>query len=269
MPRIEIAGGPDINVVRTGPRGGAPIVFLHALGLDLTWWDHQVAAFGRDHDVVAFDLPGHGLSGRLDAPPTFDVMASAVAEMLAHVGAGPAHLVGLSVGGMIAQTLALAHPGLVRSLSLVATTCTFPEAGRQAVRERARVARAGGMAAIAPLSLERRFPLAFRTYRPDVLDRAAKIMLGQDPEFHASLWDMVAALDVERRLSALTCPTMVVAGGGDMSASAAAGQLIANQIAGATLHVVAGSGHLPPVEAPGEFNALLREFLFTASGAPV
>lgn len=264
MPKVEIIGGLDINVVRAGPRGDTPIVFLHALGLDLTWWGHQVAEFGRDHDVVAFDLPGHGLSGRLDAPPTFDAMARAAAGVLAHVDAGPAHLVGLSVGGMIAQTLALAHPELVRSLSLVATSCTFPEAGRQAVRERARVARAGGMAAIAPLSLERWFPLAFRTQRPDVLDRAAKLMLQQEPEFHASLWDMVAALDVERRLSALTCPTMVVAGGEDMSASAAAGQLIVNQIAAATLHVVAGSGHFPPVEAPDEFNALLRKFLLTA-----
>lgn len=264
MPKIEITGGPGINVVRAGPKGGAPVVFLHGLGLDLTWWDHQLAEFGRDHDVVALDLPGHGLSGRLDASPTFDVMARTVAGVLAQVGAGPAHLVGISFGGMVAQTLALTRPEMVRSLSLVATSCTFPEAARQAVRERARVTRAGGMAAIAPLSLERWFPLAFRMQRPDVLDRAAKIMFQQDPEFHASLWDTVAALDVERRLSALTCPTMVVAGSEDLSASATAGQMIVNQIAGAELHVVAGCGHFPPVEAPEEFNALLRKFLLTA-----
>ena len=263
MPKAKITGGPDINLVRTGPKGGAPIVFLHALGLDLTWWGCQIAAFGRDHDVVALDLPGHGLSGHLDAPPTFDAMARAVIGVLAHVDAGPAHLVGLSVGGMIAQTLAIARPELVRSLSLVATSCTFPDAARQAVRERARVTRAGGMAAIAPLSLERWFPLAFRTRRPDVLDHAAKLMLQQDPEFHAALWDMVAGLDLEQRLSAVTCPAMVVAGGEDMSAPAAAGQLIANQITGATLHVVAGSGHFPPLEASEEFNMLLRNFLLT------
>ena len=120
------------------------------------------------------------------------------------------------------------------------------------------------MATIAPMHLERWFPLAFRTQRPDVLDRAVKILLQQDPEFHASLWDIVAALDLEQRLSALACPTMVVAGGEDMSASAAAGQLIVNQIAGAILHVESGAGHFPPVEVPEKFNALLRHFLLSA-----
>ena len=213
MPIMTIDGGPDINVVRTGPKGGAPIVFLHALGLDLTWWGRQIEDFGRDHDVVAIDLPGHGLSGGLDDRPTFDVMARAVAGVLAQTDAGAVHLVGLSVGGMIAQALTLRQPDEVRSLSLVATSCTFSDAVRQAVRERARVARAGGMAAIAPLSAERWFPLAFRTQRPDVIDRAIKVMAQQDPAFHASLWDMVATLDLEQQLEAVTCPTMVVAGG--------------------------------------------------------
>ncbi len=264
MPKVETIGGPDINLVRTGPTGSAPIVFLHALGLDLTWWDHQIEEFGRDYDVVAFDLPGHGLSGRLDRRPTFDGMARAVMDVLAQVNAGPAHLVGISFGGMVAQTMAVARPDLVRSLTLVATSCTFPEAIRQVLRERGQVARSGGMETIAPLHLERWFPPAFRTQRPDVLDRAVKLLLQQDPELHASLWDIVAKLDVEQRLSALTCPTMVVAGGEDMSASAAAGQLIVNQISGATLHVMADCGHFPPMEAPGTFNALLRRYLLAA-----
>lgn len=187
MPKVEISGGPEINLVRTGSKGGAPIVFLHALGLDLTWWDRQIVEFGRDHDVIAFDHPGHGLSGQLDAPPTFDAMARATAGVLEHIDAGPVHLVGISFGGMVAQTMAVARPDLIRSLTLVATSCTFPEAVRQAIRERGRVARTEGMAAIAPLHLERWFPLAFRTQCPDVLDRATKILLRQDPDLHASL----------------------------------------------------------------------------------
>ena len=261
MPKVTIIGGPDINVVRTGPKGGAPIVFLHALGLDLTWWGHQIEAFGRDHDVIALDLPGHGLSGGLDDDPTFELMAQSVAGVLAEIDAGAVHLVGLSVGGMIAQALTISRPEWVRSLSLVATSCTFPDLTRQAVRERARVSRAGGMAAIAPLSAERWFPLAFRTQRPDVIDRAIKAMLQQDPEFHASLWAMVATLDLEQNLKAVTCPTMVVAGGEDISAPASAGQRIVDRITGSTLHVVEGCGHFPPLEAPEAFNELLRRFI--------
>lgn len=258
---VTVDGVSDINLVRTGPRGGRPLVFLHPVGLDLTWWGAQIEAFGRDHDVVAFDLPNHGLSGPLDAPPSFALMAKSLEGVLAHVAAGPVHLVGMSVGGMIAQTFALQHPELVCSLSLVATLCTFPESGREALRERARVARTQGMATIARLSNARWFPPAFRARRPDVLDRATQSLLRQDPDFHASMWEMIAGLDLEAQLPAITCPTLVVVGGADVNAPISAGENIAGRIRGSSLHEMAGLGHFPPFEAPEPFNDLLRHFL--------
>ena len=261
MPRVTIVGGPDINVVRTGPKGRPPIVFLHALGLDLTWWGHQIEEFGHDHDVVALDLPGHGSSSAFEGSPTFDQMARSVGGVLEQIDAGAVHLVGISLGGMIAQTRAVARPQCVRSLSLVATSCTFPDTARQALGERARVTRAGGMAAIAPLSAERWFPPGFRAQRPDVIDRAIKLMLRQEPAYHASLWDMVAALHLEQQLGDVSCPTMVVAGGEDPSAPASAGQRIVDRIAASTLHVIEGCGHFPPFEAPDAFNELVRSFV--------
>ena len=261
MTVVATADGGTVNVVRTGPRGGAPLVFLHALGLDLTWWDHQVAAFGGERDVVAVDLPGHGLSGSPDGGPTFDGLARVVGDVVAGLGAGPADVVGLSVGGMVAQTMAVSRPDLVRSLVLVATSCTFADGVRTALRERARVTRAGGMAAIAPLHLERWFPAGFRARRPDVLDRAAKVLLRQDAALHAALWEMVAGLDLGGRLGGLTCPVTVVAGAEDASAPPASGQAIVDRVAGAVLHVVAGCGHFPPLEAVDWFNAILRRSL--------
>jgi 3-oxoadipate enol-lactonase len=262
LPPIQLRHDlPDINMVRTGPRGGAPVVLLHALGLDLTYWDFQFAALGTTHDVVAFDMPGHGLSGGLPHPPGFDEMATILGAVLDHVGAGPAHLVGISAGGMIAQTFALRRPDLVRSLSLVATLCTFPDGVRAMLRERARVAREQGMRAIAPLSLERWFPAAFRAARPDLMDRATKTLLRQDPEFHASMWDMVASLDLEARLPSVSCPTMVIAGAEDVNAPIAAARQIAGLIPGAELHEMAEAGHFPPFERPEAFNRLLIDFL--------
>lgn len=258
---LTIEGVSDINLVRTGPRGGRPIVFLHPVGLDLTWWSAQIEEFGRDHDVAAFDMPNHGLSGTLDAPPGFELMASGLEGVLAHLDAGPVHLVGMSVGGMIAQTFALRRPDLVCSLSLVATLCTFPVAAREALRERARVARTQGMGRIAQLSNERWFPPAFRARRPDMLDRATRSLMLQDPEFHAAMWEMIAGLDLEAQLASITCPTLVVVGGADTNAPVSAGEKIAGLIRGAALHEMAGLGHFPAFEAPGPFNELLRRFL--------
>ena len=264
MPNLVTPGGLTVNVVRTGPRGRPPVLFIHAVGLDLTWWDQQFAAFGEDQDLVAFDLPGHGLSERLNGTLSFEALASGAAEVISSLDAGPAHVVGISVGGMIAQTLALARPDLVQSLTLVATLCTFSDPVRDALRERARVARAQGMDVIAPLTQERWFPSSFREKRPDVLDRAAKSLLRHDPAVHAAMWDMIAALDLEARIPAITCATQVIAGAEDGNAPVAAGQKISGLIRGSSLHVLPGVGHFPPIEAPIAFNDLLRAHLNAA-----
>lgn len=261
MAQDDVFSGRHVNVVRTGPRGRPPILFIHAVSLDLTWWDHQFAALGADHDLVAFDLPGHGSSPRLDGPYTFDALASVAARVIASLDAGPAHVVGISVGGMVAQTLALACPDLVRSLTLVATLCTLTDPVRDAMRERARVSRADGMAALVAPTLERWFPPAFRERRPDVLDRAAKSVLRHDPAVYAEMWEMIAGLDLAARLPAIACPTLVVAGAEDGNAPVAAGQRIADLIPAASLHALPGVGHFPPLEAPLAFNEVLRAHL--------
>ena len=260
MPNLTTAGHVDINLVRTGPRGGPPLLLLHGLGLDLTLWDHQFPEFGRTHDVIALDLPGHGLSASLRTAPTLETLAGAVAEVVRHLDAGPVHLVGISLGGMIAQMVAVREPGLIRSLTLVATSSTFAEPVRLAIRQRAALTRTEGMAAVAASHLQRWFSDDYRKRRPDMLDRVYKVVLRQASELHAALWEAVAGLDVQG-LSALTCPVMVVTAENDPSAPVAAARLIADQIAGAVLHVTAGAGHFPPIETAGAFNALLRQFL--------
>ena len=246
---ITVPGVTTINAVRSGPRGARPILFLHPVGLDLTWWGAQLDYFGGDYDVIAFDMPNHGLSGKLGTPPSFDLLARNLEAVLLQLDTGPAHLVGMSVGGMVAQHFALRRPDLVSSLTLVATLCTFPSQVREALRERARIARAEGMAKIAQLSNERWFPQAFRQRRPDMLDRATKSLLRQDPAFHASMWDMIAGLDLEAELHRIACPTLVVVGAEDGNAPLPAGEKIASLIRGASLHQMAGVGHFPPIRS--------------------
>lgn len=137
-----------INLVRTGPRGGTPVVLIHPVELDLTYWDRQIEALCNDYDVVAFDLPGHGQTLGSSNDWTLDKAAALLGEVIRATGAGKAHLVGLSVGGMIAQALTLNQPDLVRSLSLIDTAAAFPEEGRAGMRDRAKTARDGGMQSV-------------------------------------------------------------------------------------------------------------------------
>ena len=191
---------PELNWTRTGPRSAGTVVLIHPVGLDLTYWGDQIEALRSRYDVIALDLPGHGRSPGRPEDVTFAGFASAIAALVGQQAAAPVHVVGLSVGGMIAQTLALVHPALVRSLTLIATAATFSPEGRTVIGRRAETIQAGGMQAIIAPFLERWLTPETRAERPDLIDRITKTLLGDDPAIQAAMWTMVAGLDVLGRL---------------------------------------------------------------------
>lgn len=255
-----------MNIVRAGPAGRPPVVLIHAVGIDLTYWGEQFEHLTRRHEVITYDLPGHGHSSASTTDVTFDLLASVLTDVIAYTTSGPVHLVGLSVGGMIAQTMAVQRPDLVCSLSLIATTSTFTPEVRDTLRQRARMVREKGMSAVVPQTLERWFTPAFAAARPDVLDRVAKTLLSSDPDVHGAMWDMIASLDVRPQLAGIRCPTQVIVGEQDPTTPPAAARSIAMEIAGATLHVVPDTSHMIGLEAPGVVAERLCNFISSVSG---
>lgn len=259
--KCSIDGMGDINVVRAGPAVGVPVVLLHPVGLDLTWWSAQIEALSGRFHVVAIDMPDHGMSGPMQGLPTFDRLAGAVESVMAQLELAPAHIIGLSIGGMIAQALALRAPGRVRSLVLAGTACTMPDPVRAALHERARVAREQGMETIAELSIERWFTSDFRHARPDVMDRARATLLRRDADFHGAIWDMIAELSMEEQIGAIGCPVLIVTGEDDVNCPPPVARQIQQAIPNACLELMAGTGHFPPFERPDAFNRLVGGFL--------
>ena len=252
---------PAVNIVRAGPRGRTSVILLHAVSLDLTYWDAQFARLSATHDMVAFDWPGHGRSSALAGETSFDRMAETVHSVVKEAGGGPAHIVGLSMGSMVAQTFALNYPAAVRSLCLIGSACTFPDAVRQGMRKRAATIRAGGMRSVVDESVARWYTPGFRQRRPDVIDRATKTILGGDPEVQAAMWEMIAGLDTREQLANLACPTLVLVGAEDPSTPPDAARVIAGQIPGARVEVIDGASHMVPTEAPDAINDRLAAFL--------
>lgn len=249
-----------LNVVRAG-RGGRPLVVLvHPVGLDLTYWEHQFAALTADYDVVAYDLRGHGRSATC-ASYDFPALAGDLAAVIAAVNAGPAHLVGLSVGGMIVQTLALSRPELVRSLIVIDSVCTFSDEVRALLRARADTVRFGGMGAILQPTLERWFTAEFMAKRPDETDRVAKTLLSADPLVHAAMWDTIATLDVAPGLHTIRVPTLILVGEKDPTTPPAASRAIAKRIKQAQLSILPGASHISTIETPALVNEKMLEFL--------
>ncbi len=250
-----------LHYVRTGPRGGIPVVLLHPAGLDLGYWDRHLAALRDDHDVIALDLPGHGASTGSPQDWALGRATGILAAFLQGLDIPEAHLVGLSVGGMLAQSLALAEPAVVRSLTLMGTAASFSPDGRAAIRDRAQAARTQGVAALVPAAIARWFTPQTVARRPDLIDRATTTLLADDPEVHAAVWDMVADLDLAPQLGRITCQTLVLVGASDQSTPLTAARQLRDGISGAQLHVVPDTSHLAPLERPDLTSAHLLAFL--------
>ncbi len=250
-----------IHLVRTGPRGAAPTVFVHPVGLDLTYWGNQIEALCDAHDLVAYDLPGNGQTPGTRADWTFDAAASALARVARSTGADRVNVVGISVGGMIAQAFALAHPELLRSLVLIATAATFSTAERDAMRQRAALALRDGMSAVLQATIERWFTTATIARRPDIVDRVGKTLLADDPTIYAAMWHMIAGLDFANRLGEITCPTLILTGEADPICPPSVARALHEGIAGSRLAIVPDAAHMCILEQPGFINDRLAEFL--------
>lgn len=254
-----------INSVRTGPRGGTPIVFVHALGLDLTYWDQQIEALCDEFDVMAFDLPGHGQSIGDPSGWTIQQATRVLAEVVRSTGASNAHVVGLSVGSMLAQSLAVQEPSLVCSLTLIGSATTFTPDARTFLSSLSELTEAQGMQGIVQSSMPYWFSERTRSRRPDIIDRTAKTLLRADPGVHAAMWRMVSIFDMADSIHQITCPVLILVGDDDASTPIASSQVIASLIPGSEMHIVQGGGHMLPLEKPFAVSEHLARFVRSGS----
>ena len=238
---------------------GPAVLLLHPVGLDLTWWDLQVEALRSEFQVLRMDFRGHGKSAIAPPPYTLAKFAADAQALLGALHMGPVHVIGLSLGGMVAQVLALEFPTEVHSLILSNTLCTLPAEARQAMRARGEVAEQGGMATVIEPTIERWFTRGFLD--SPLVARCRRHLLAQDVGAWASTWRAIADLDTLPRLGEIHVPTLVTTGDADVSTPVAAAQSIANHITGAVLKVIPGAPHMAPYERPELFNPLVLEFL--------
>jgi len=225
-----------------------------------------VPALAARYRVLVPDLRGHGRSPRGRGRLGVDVMAADVAALLAALDTGPAHVVGLSLGGCVALALALDHRERVRSLTLVnAFARPAAAGGRGALRLLARL----GLLGCAPMSVVAAHVARGLFPRPEQaeLRRAAAASLGANRRStYVACLRALARFDVRSRLGDVACPTLIVAGAADTTVPLAAQRLLHRAIAGAELAVIDGSGHVTPCDRPDRFNTRLLGFLDAVDG---
>lgn len=240
---------------------GPPLVFSHCLGGSREIWAAQRAIFRRQHRCLAYDLRGQGDSPLGPSPVTMDRLARDVVDLLDTVGIRRAVFVGISMGGMVGQHLALLAPERVAGLVIADSAAGFDATGRAAWDDRIAQVRRDGLAPLVDMMMGRWFTDAFRRRHPEIVATIAEGLARSPVEGYVAACAAIRDHDFAGRLAKIACPTLVVCGEHDPSTPLPLSQALAAGIPGARLAVLPGVHHLPCVEAPEAFAAVLTGFL--------
>ena len=260
----------DIQVYYEITGSGPPLLLIHGLGSSTRDWEFQVPALTPQFQVITADLRGHGRSAKPRGRYRIPQFADDMAALLRTLGAAPAHVVGLSLGGMVALELALRCPDLVRSLVIINSG---PEAPAQTWRERLglvsvylrRVAtvRLRGMRALGEALGGQLLPEPGQAaLRRTFVERWA----ANDRRAYLAALGAIGGWSTRQRLPALRCPSLVVSADADYTSVAYKAAYCA-MIPHGELAVIAGSRHLTPIDRPDELNASILRFLGKQGGA--
>lgn len=263
MATATATDGVELHYDTWGPADGEPVLLVMGLGTDRRGWAFQRRALGRRYRCIALDNRGVGRSGTPEGPYSLEQMARDAVSVLDAEGVDSAHVVGASMGGVIAQILGVRHAARVRSLVLACTSCRHHEWRRELIAEWEHVARTSGMGALGSDAFRWLIHPRIRKRFGLWLNILARVLLSSPSEGFANQARAILDMpdDVRDELHTVKVPTLVVVGSQDILTPVGDSEELAEMIGGARLHVVGGAAHGVNVEAAGTFNEVVVGFL--------
>ncbi|MFQ5995299.1 MAG: 3-oxoadipate enol-lactonase [Acidiferrobacterales bacterium] len=253
------ANGTDIHYQLEGE--GPVVTLSHSLACNFSMWDEQVDALKARYRVLRYDIRGHGDTSAPPAPYTLEGLTDDLHALLTELGIERTHFVGLSMGGMIGQMFALAHPDMVQSLVLCDTTSRWPKESAPMWEQRINTVQEGGMEPMVEPTIERWFTEPFRQQRRDVTDRIRKMIRATPLQGYIGCCHAIPKIDTTDQLEAIQCPSLIIVGEQDPATPVEMARTIHDGIPSSGLEVLPSASHLSNVEQPAAFNRALTGFL--------
>ncbi len=255
------ANGISMGYTFDGPADAPVLTLSHSLAANSSMWDPQLAELSRRWRVLRYDTRGHGAT---DAPAGAYSLEQLTADALALLDAlkiRRTHWLGLSMGGMIGQTLALQAPDRLASLILADTSSRVPPEAKATWEERIKTAETQGMDPIVEPTIGRWFTAPFLTRGKDVIERVRAMIRGTNPRGYAGCCHAISALNLTDRLGGIKLPTLVIVGEEDQGTPVAAARAINQGIKGSELVIIPSASHLSNLEQPEAFARAVTGFL--------
>ena len=249
--------GLGLHVQQSGPPHAETVLLLHSLGTQAAIWESTAEALSSRYRILRPDLRGHGLSDVTPGPYSVEGLADDMLALLDALSVAEVHVAGISLGGMVAQSLASRVPQRVRSLTLVDTALSIPPA--LFWHDRAALVRKDGMEPLVETVVARWVTAAsLQSSGAQVL----RAMLRQThPEGYAAAAEAVAAADLRHSVSGLRMPTLVLFGDDDVAPPLSSAEALRDAIPGARLEVIPDAAHIPTMEQPDHVIDAMSRFL--------
>jgi 3-oxoadipate enol-lactonase len=244
-----------MHFVDTGPKHAPAVLFANSLGTDLRMWQGVTQRLSQR--CIGFDMRGHGLSATPSQDWAVEDIADDMVALLDDLSIGKATIAGCSVGGMVAQAFGIHHPSRARALILSNTAAKIGT--MESWQSRIDDIQSGGMASMVDAIMQRWFPKPFATSIDALPWRT--MLLHSDPTGYVQTCRALSRADLRHGLANLNLPVLMLAGSEDQSTPTALVAETAALIRGAKLVELAGSGHIPAVDAPKATARAIADFL--------
>jgi 3-oxoadipate enol-lactonase len=251
----------QMNYEFSGKKRAPVVVLSHSLASSLMMWNPQMDALTPHFQVLRYDLRGHGKSDVTPPPYALELLAEDVIGLLDALNIDRMHFVGMSIGGMIGQSLALNHANHLRSLALCDTASIIPQEAQPIWQERINKTRTKGMEAQVEETMERWFTPSFLKKGSPIVEIIRKQVLATSVEGYIGCAEAIRRLNYLDRLSEIKVPTLILVGEDDPGAPVSASQAMHERISNSKLVILPSARHLSNVEQAEAFNAALLTFL--------
>jgi 3-oxoadipate enol-lactonase len=253
------ANGGVVHYADEGPRAAKPIVFINSLGTDFRIWDEVARPLAQDARIVRYDKRGHGLSELRAGGASIADFATDLSALLDCLQVRAATIIGLSVGGMIAQELYRLRPDLISSLVLCDTGHRI--GGPEFWAGRIKTVETGGIESIADGVMQRWFTKAYHDNCAEALT-GWRAMLTRTPQAgYLSACGAIRDADLTESAKAIRAPTLCVVGDQDGSTPVELVRELSGLISASRFEIIAGAGHIPCVEKPDILRGLIEAHL--------
>ena len=253
--------GTIINYDLTGKQGAPVVMLSHSLACSLVMWQPQMVVLESDFQVLRFDTRGHGDSDAPDGAYTLEQLTADAVGLLDALNIETVHYVGLSMGGMIGQCLALDYSDRLKSLALCDTAAIMPEETQPIWQQRIDAAGQTGMAGQVDETLERWFRPEYLQQNPPEVEMIRRQILATPVAGYIGCCEAIRRLNYIERLPDIKLPTLIMVGEEDPGTPVAASEAMHARIAGSKLVILPEARHLSNIEQAEAFNHALLEFL--------